>query len=258
MTVRSWISILSPQTCLDSPGSVIYPEETQRFSMCGRFTIAITVGLAERFSAAAPPEVFRPRFNIAPTQNVPVIIAGNDSGDKKRELIVMRWGLIPFFAKEPGTWSTINARSETVAERPAFRGALKDRRCLVPATGFFEWRKDRGGKIPFYITRRDKSLFSFAGLYDRWQSPGGGDPVRSFTILTRSAAGWMTPVHERMPVILTLAGEGTWLQAGTLSETDRNDLFQPPGEEEMDVYRVSRAVNDVSRDEPSLIVPEGA
>lgn len=225
--------------------------------MCGRFTIAITVGLAERFSATAPPEPYRPRFNIAPTQDVPVVVSGSDRADKKREIVMMRWGLIPFFAKEPGTWSTINARSETAAERPAFRGALKDRRCLVPATGFYEWQNYRGGKTPFYITRRDRNLFSFAGLFDCWQPPGGSEVVRSFTILTRPAASWIVPVHDRMPVILPLAGEDTWLSPGPISGADRDYLFQPPGEDTMEVFRVSRAVNDVSRDEPSMILPEG-
>src|SRR5262245_35107324 len=174
--------------------------------MCGRFTLATSrAQLADLFRLAGGPELPL-RYNIAPTQPVPVVRAAGDG----RALALARWGLIPRWATDPAIGNRlINARSETVAEKPSFRDAFRKRRCLIPATGFYEWAKTAGGKQPYHFRLLDGRPFAFAGLWERWDR--GGEPVESCTILTTAANAVVRPVHERMPVILPAEAFAAWL-----------------------------------------------
>lgn len=158
-------------------------------------------------------EPVRKRFNIAPTQPAPVVRAAASGG---RELAMLRWGLVPAWAKalSVGT-KMINARAEGVEAKPAFRAAVRERRCLVPATGFYEWKGAPGRKQPFAITLADRALFAFAGLWERW-SPPGAAPVETFTIVTTEANAQVAQIHDRMPVILPPDGEAAWLEGAPL------------------------------------------
>ena len=218
--------------------------------MCGRFTIGEIKELITRFSIDAPiADMPRPRYNLAPTQDAPIVVRSSPN-----RLVMMRWGLVPFWAKDPKIGSRlINARAESVAERPAFRASLKERRCLVPTTGFYEW-KSADGKAPYLARVRDEKLFAMAGLYDSWKDPAGTE-VLSFTILTTAANELMSPIHGRMPVILSREDEGRWLAPGPLDEGTRERLFRPFPSERMEAYPVSRAVNDIGNDSEELVRP---
>ncbi|MDO8631789.1 MAG: SOS response-associated peptidase, partial [Phycisphaerales bacterium] len=182
--------------------------------MCGRYTLTISQQqLAEAFEIHEL-EHLRPRYNIAPTQVVPVVRVSGESG--RRELAMYRWGLIPHWAKDPTIGNRmINARAETAAEKPAFRSAMKRQRCLVPCTGFYEWKvldpaAKKPAKQPYYIRRRDEGVFAFAGLWDRWRSPDGKE-INSFAILTTEPNELMRELHDRMPVIIPREAYGVWL-----------------------------------------------
>lgn len=167
--------------------------------MCGRYSITTPVeGMRRVFGFPERPNL-EPRYNLAPTQSAPIVRLGEDG---RRHLASLRWGLIPSWAKEAAIGSKlINARSETLAEKPSFRGPLKSRRCLVPADGFYEWLKTDAGKQPYRIALADGGVFAFAGLWDRWALPGQ-DAVESFTIITTAANELLSPIHDRMPVML--------------------------------------------------------
>jgi putative SOS response-associated peptidase YedK len=215
--------------------------------MCGRYelhTHPATVALL--FGLAHPPAI-GPRYNIAPMQLVP-IVRQNAAGE--RELVQVRWGLVPRWAKDPSIGARmINARAETIAERPAFRNAFARHRCLVPADGFYEWAKGPAGKQPMHVVRADGQPFGMAGLYERWRSPDG-DVLDTCTILTTSANARLRPLHERMPVIVPPEHFGRWLDA---AGNDVADLFEPPPDATMEAHPVSTRVNAVRNDDASLI-----
>jgi len=204
-----------------------------------------------RFSIEEPvADMPRPRYNVAPTQSSPVVVRRSPN-----RLIMMRFGLIPFWAKDQKIGSRlINARAETIAERPAFRAALKDRRCLVPTTGFYEWKDGENGKTPYFARLKDDKLFAMAGLFDRWKAPSG-EEIHSFTIITTNANDLLSEVHDRMPVILSREDEVVWLEPGTLEAAERERVLSPFPSERMETYPVSRQVNDLSRDSEELIRP---
>jgi putative SOS response-associated peptidase YedK len=219
--------------------------------VCGRFTIGEIKELMTRFSIEEPvADMPQPRYNVAPTQSSPVVLRRSPN-----RLIMMRFGLIPFWAKDQKIGSRlINARAETVAERPAFRTAFKDRRCLVPTTGFYEWKDGENGKTPYFARLKDEKLFAMAGLFDRWRAPSG-EEVHSFTIITTTANDLLSEVHERMPVILSREDEGIWLEPGALAAAERERILRPFPPERMETYPVSRQVNDLSKDSVDLIRP---
>ncbi len=232
--------------------------------MCGRFTLtdpdadlAVQFDLPELPSTAlrTGPEM-QPRYNIAPTQPVAAVRLAPESGD--RELALLHWGLIPFWAKDPGIGSRmINARAETAAEKPAFRAAFKRRRCLVVADGFYEWQKQNGGKQPFYIHLRDGGVFAFAGLWEQWEG-GDGSVVESCTLLTIQPNELIRPLHNRMPVILHPRDYELWLDV-TVEDRDRlQPLLKPYPSAELDAYPVSRFVNKPQNDDPRCIEPLAA
>ena len=222
--------------------------------MCGRFTLTEPdVGvLLETFSLTHPPEPLPPRYNIAPTQAVATVVNENDGS---RVLRLMRWGLIPSWAKDPSIGSRmINARSETLAEKPSFRNALKRRRCLIVADGFYEWQKQpSGGKVPMFITLKDRQPFGFAGLYETWTEPESGESLVSCTIVTGPANEFMASIHERMPIILPADAYDLWLDPQEMNTARLLEVLKPYPADQMRAYPVSTRVNTPANDDPSLI-----
>ncbi len=219
--------------------------------MCGRYALVVAGdgSLQRRFSLEELLDDPAPRFNVAPTQTLPVVVRHSPN-----HLEMMRWGLIPSWAKDPSVGNRmINARAETVAEKPAFRRPFRSRRCLVPASGFFEWKREGTGKQPYFVHLTDEPLFAFAGLYDIWHDPQGQE-VRSYTILTTDANDLMAPIHNRMPVILAREDEDDWLDPD-ISEPERLlPLLRPYPARAMEAYPVSRAVNSPMHDAPDVLL----
>lgn len=221
--------------------------------MCGRYTLAVQLDLIQdRFLLKGTIPAFKPRYNIAPTQEAPVIFESNDG----RKLELMRWGLVPYWAKDPSIGNKlINARAETLAEKPSFRRSLERKRCLVPADGFYEWKRSADGrtKTPMRLVVGDSDLFAFAGLWDSWRRPDGSE-LQSFTIITTEPNELVSKVHNRMPVILKRDHEGKWLDP-KVSDVQLLLPLLMPFEGEMRAFEVSKAVNSPANDSPSLIDP---
>jgi putative SOS response-associated peptidase YedK len=216
--------------------------------MCGRFTFQPTEEFYKRFHLTNRLDTLVARYNIAPGQLVPVIISQSPN-----QVVLMRWGLIPHWAKEEkAAYKMINARVETLAQRPAFRGLLAANRCLVPASGFFEWRAEPRGKTPFYIHPKSHQFFAFAGLYDVWIRPDG-EELYTFTIITKDADEFMARLHNRMPVILERALEDAWLDREITSAREVLDILERSNGVTLDAYPVSRMVNRPSMDSKVLI-----
>lgn len=218
--------------------------------MCGRFAITATPSMiASHFELTESFEL-PPNYNITPSQQIPVVRIN----EGERGLSFMRWGLIPHWAKDEKIgYRMINARSETVFEKPAFRNAAKSRRCLIPASGFFEWQKAEGQKQPYYVKLRDRDLFAFAGLWESWQK-SENERVESCSILTTGANELMLPIHDRMPVILAPTDYDLWMQPD-FDVKRLSALLRPPPSQEMAAYPVSQAVNNPRHNQPDCIVP---
>lgn len=221
--------------------------------MCGRFTLRTPVRiLAEHFSVFEMPDL-APRFNIAPTQPVPVVRL---SPQGEREVAPLRWGLVPSWAKDPTIAARlINARCETVAEKRSFQSAFRHRRCLVMADGFYEWQRTAKGKQPWLLERVDSTPFAMAGLWERWQSTDG-TCLETCTVLTTAANDLMRPIHDRMPVMLVSENYAAWLA----TDTDRaqlNALMRPFEADAMKARRVGTRVNQPSFDGPECLEPPG-
>lgn len=226
----------------------------ERCKMCGRFTLSHTLDqIAARFDAEVGPLLeAMPRYNIAPTQPVAVVLQNGT-----RYIDVLKWGLVPSWAKDPSIGSRlINARAETLAEKPSFRTALARRRCLVPASGFYEWKEadnpEEGGKTPQFIHAKDGGLLAFAGLWDEWTEPDGS-PLRTCTIITTAPNQLMASIHDRMPVILAPEDEGYWLDGNVSRPQDLLPLLVPAPADILDAYPVSRRVNSPAADDISLV-----
>lgn len=219
--------------------------------MCGRFTLATSgTQLAAQFALTEVPQL-APRYNIAPTQSVAAVRAAANG----RELALLRWGFVPVWAKDPSIGARmINARAETAAEKPSFRTALRQRRCLIPADGFYEWQAVPGGKQPFYFHMADGAPFALAGLWERWKSPEGA-PLESCTILTTEANDLLRPFHDRMPVIIAPEEYARWLDPALRDPEAVHDLLSPYDSDLMAAHPVSREVNRVANDGPQLIAP---
>jgi len=218
--------------------------------MCGRYSLLCIDDLGKRFRITNPVIGFRSHFNIAPESEQPVIV--NDNGNT---IVRMRWGLIPSWAKDPTIGQRlINARAETIVEKPAFRSLVKNHRCLVPASGFFEWKKEGVHKVPYYIKLIGEPQFSLAGLYDSWKAPDN-TIVRSFTIITTRPNELIARVHNRMPVILLKEYEDRWVTSFPLNPSDLSSLLVPYPSNAMEMYRVSDRVNVPSNDTPDVIEP---
>lgn len=221
--------------------------------MCGRFTLQYSNEmLAQIFGVAAAKDI-KPRYNISPTQQVPVVRTSPE--DNTRHINLLKWGLIPSWSKDPFIGNhMINARSETVDLKPAFRSALKHRRCIVPASGFYEWRAVEGKKHPLYITLKDNSLIMFAGIWDHWKNPEGA-VIESFSILTTSSNELIKPLHDRMPVILDPQYKDIWLDSELADPEQLKPLFKPYPSGQMEMYPVSDLVNSPKNDNPECIQP---
>ncbi|MBD2196695.1 MULTISPECIES: SOS response-associated peptidase [Calothrix] len=221
--------------------------------MCGRFTLNQTAAtLAQAFELEAVPDLTA-QYNVAPTQMVATVVQKSESD--KRQFQQLRWGLIPSWAKDPGIGAKlINARAETVAEKPSFRSAFKHRRCLVLADGFYEWHQKQGKKQPFYFRLQNGQPFAFAGLWEKWQSPEG-EEINSCTILTTAANEVLQPIHDRMPVILAQEDYNLWLDPQQQKPEVLQPLLRSYPAAAMSSYAVSTLVNKPQHNTPECILP---
>ena len=219
--------------------------------MCGRFTLTASPDdLKARFGVDPGDLDVTPRYNVAPTDNVLTVV---NRGQVRAQM--MRWGLIPFWAKDAKIGSRmINARAESVVEKSAFREAFQRRRCLVVADGFYEWRKEGKLRVPMRVILNSSEVFGFAGLWETWKAPDG-ELVRSCTIVTTVANSLLAPVHDRMPVILSREAEACWLDTSVTDTAELRELLLPYPSSEMHVYEVSPVVNKVDNDTPECIIP---
>ena len=217
--------------------------------MCGRYTLKTPAGrLAEEFGFDGSLPDLPPNYNVAPTQQVAAVLA--EGGERRLEML--RWGLVPPWADDPQIGSRmINARSETAPEKPSFRRAFRERRCLIPADGFYEWKRMNGGKQPYYIRMEGASPFAFAGLWESWDREG---EIRSCTILTTGANPLVGEIHDRMPVIVAPDAYDVWLDPASEGDELRG-LLAPYPEDEMEAYPVSRFVNSPSNNDERCIEP---
>lgn len=219
--------------------------------MCGRFTITVTLEelIAHYLIDDSKIATLKPNYNVAPMHNVPAVIA-SDAGKRMGEL---RWGLVPFWAKDEKIGSKmINARAETVADKPAFKRLLKTKRCIIPADGFYEWKKDGTSKQPYRILMSDGSLFSFAGLYDTWEDPEG-KKLNTCTIITTTPNSLMEDIHDRMPVILRPEDEADWLGRDNDDVESLLKLLKPYDAAKMRAYKVPSAVGNVRNNSKDLL-----
>ena len=227
--------------------------------MCGRYTLHHTPKeIAERFGVEPVEELLAPRYNVAPSQIVPVIRRAQP-GEDLRKMAGCKWGLIPYWAKDPKIGNNlINAKAETISEKPSFKQAFAKRRCLIPADGFFEWQKrGKAPSQPIYIRRRDGGLFAFAGLWEGWKTPEG-ETVETCTIITVEPNELISTIHHRMAAILKPDDEAMWIDPKS-GVDDLLRLLRPYESNELEAVPVSRAVNSPTRDDPALIAPvEGA
>lgn len=210
--------------------------------MCGRFAQPQPVeDIASVFEIDQIKMKVKPSYNIAPSQNISAIIYDPHKG--LRKLGAMRWGFIPFWAKKAATGNKmINARCETVAKKTSFKKSFRTKRCLIPATGFYEWQKQGDRKLPLFIHLNERKLFAFAGIYNSWRS-SRDEMIHSCAILTTAANNKLKSIHDRMPVIISKKEESTWLDISTFQEDQLSKFFQPYKSEKIEYHRVSTFVN---------------
>ncbi len=219
--------------------------------MCGRFTLTKTAKEVEkRFEARFEGGNYKRTYNASPGNVLPVI-----TGEQPDSLRHFRWGLVPGWAKDAAIgYKTINARVETIAEKPAFKFAFQRQRCLVPADSYYEWKASGKEKIPWRIMLKGGPLFAFAGLWEQWKNLENNETLHSFTIITRPAVHRVAHLHDRMPVILSRINEQLWLDT-ELPQEDLEKLLQPVNEKDLDFYTVSQRVNKTENDTPDLVKP---
>ncbi|HVF11075.1 MAG TPA: SOS response-associated peptidase [Abditibacteriaceae bacterium] len=222
--------------------------------MCGRYTLgSSTDEVAARFDLQRVLFETAPRYNIAPSQSIAVVMHDHENGGRRLE--GFKWGLVPFWANDPLVGQRlINARAETVAQKPAFKYAFARRRCIIPASGFYEWKRVGDERLPFYIRPADGVLFGFAGIWEEWQSPTGA-PLRTCAIITTAANQLIEPVCSRMPVILRPEDEAAWLSNSTHHVPELMQMLQPFSARGMRIFPVSQRVNSPYFDEPACIEP---
>jgi putative SOS response-associated peptidase YedK len=222
--------------------------------MCGRYRLSRRKQLVdEYFGSVSGEEEWNPRYNVAPTQTVPVI--RQNPKEPVRELSLMRWGLVPSWAKDSSVAAMmINARSETASTKPAFRDALKSRRCLIPADAFYEWQKTGKAKQPYCFEVDEGELFAFEGIWDRWKDPSG-NALETCSILTTSPNAVTSPVHDRMPVILDPDSYDLWLDPGMKDVSAVSELLKPCDARLMRCYPISTRINHVANDDEECSAP---
>jgi len=219
--------------------------------VCGRYAFFSPAEAVKRVFALDDVPALEPRYNVSPTQDVPTVRAGEEGA---RAFALLHWGLVPKWAKEKAIGNRmINARAETLAEKPSFRDAFRKRRCLVLADGWYEWQVAPGGKQPWFVRMKDARPFAFAGLWERWKDPASGAPLESCTIVTTDAAESIRKIHERMPVVLAEADQDRWLDTA-FSDTDKlSDLLRPCDPKLLEAWKVGREVNAPKNQGPELI-----
>ena len=221
--------------------------------MCGRYVLKATLEELKRKYGAVPEGTFtfRPRYNVAPSAMMPVVLLH----EGKRVINLFRWGLVPFWADSINTgYSMINARCETLASKKSFSKPFRSQRCVVPASGFYEWQKTTSGKIPHYITQKRSSLMNLAGLYETWES-NAGETVNSYTIITTPANKPVQNLHDRMPAMLTNSEIDSWLNPENSSSDMLLDLLHPWADDDISYYRVDTRVNNARNTGKDLIEP---
>ena len=222
--------------------------------MCGRYTVTATPEVLRALFRYQEQPNFPPRFNIAPTQPIAIV----QLVDGKRQFALVRWGLLPSWVKDPKSFTLlINARGETAAEKPAFRAAMKRRRCLIPADGFYEWKALGTRKQPYFIRVKSGAPFAFAGLWETWTGPNG-EELETAAIVTTNANRTLSPIHDRMPVVVPPEAFDLWLDSATVDATTAAALIQPAPENFFEAYPVSTNVNRVANDNPKLLDPFAA
>ena len=219
--------------------------------MCGRYTLTVTPEVLRALFGYSEQPNFPPRFNIAPTQPIAIVRLM----DGKRQFALVRWGLLSSWVKDPKAFTLlINARGETAADKPAFRAAMKRRRCLIPADGFFEWQVLGGRKQPFYVRAKSGSPFAFAGLWETWEGPNG-EELETAAIVTTRANKTLSAINDRMPVVVPPEAFDFWLDGAKVDATTAAALIAPAPENIFEAYPVSTDVNRVTNDNPKLIEP---
>lgn len=219
--------------------------------MCGRYAITTAPEAMRRLFGYSEMPNFPPRYNVAPTQPIPVV----RMVEGRRQFALVRWGLLPSWVKDPKAFTLIiNARGETVNEKPAFRNAMKRRRCLIPADGFYEWKRDGAVKRPYHIRRKDNQPFAFAGLWETWVGPNG-EEMDSAAIVTTVANNVLAPIHDRMPVILAPEAYEMWLDTTNVDAKTAIALIAPAQDELFEAYEISPMVNRVSNDSSDVQTP---
>jgi putative SOS response-associated peptidase YedK len=217
--------------------------------MCGRYQITTAPEAIRRLFGYPEQPNFPPRYNVAPTQPIPIVRLS----EGERHFALVRWGLIPGWVKDPKTFSlVINARGESVRDKPAFKNAMRYRRCLIPADGFYEWR--RSDKRPFHVRMKDGATFAFAGLWESWTGPNG-EEMESAAIVTTDANRALRPIHERMPVMLEPEAYDMWLDCRGVDADTASALIAPIRDDRIEAYEISPAVNKVANDSADLIAP---
>ena len=216
--------------------------------MCGRFTLKVDIERIAKTFGVEPTLNTVKRYNIAPTQNVVSVMRNGET-----HLAELRWGLIPSWAKDESIGSRmINARAESLAEKPSFKGLLRSKRCLIVADGFYEWKQENGHKTPMYITMKDDEPFAFAGLWDTWKNPDG-QQLRTCTIITTQPNDVVAPIHNRMPAILLPEAREAWLDPAIKDDELLTHLLAPYPSDAMTARAVSRLVNDPRHDSPDVL-----
>lgn len=220
--------------------------------MCGRYALAEPDEITPRFGVT-PKEPLKPNYNAAPGQFMPVITRGEDG---KRKLDIMKWGLVPVWSKDEKIgYKLINARAESLFEKNTWRTVIKKRRCLIPATGFYEWKREgTDKKQPYYIHPRDDALFAFAGIWEVWHDHEGGE-LHTYSIITTEPNAEMTEIHNRMPVILHQEDEDAWLDAPADDQAAIEQFLHPYEDHGLDMFEVSTEVNVVRNNDNKLILP---
>jgi putative SOS response-associated peptidase YedK len=220
--------------------------------MCGRYFLHSTADRLTQLFGEMPMPLLAPRYNIAPTQPVPIV---REDAEGRREMVLVRWGLVPGWSKGPNSrYSMINARVETVATKPAYRNAFRYRRCLLPADGFYEWHAADGGKQPYVLRAADSRPLALAGLWEHWQDADGNE-LESCSILVGAANRQVVRIHERMPVVVAPESFDLWLDVRSQKPAPLETLLAAQQAPELEIYPVSRAVNSPRNDDERLLEP---
>lgn len=224
--------------------------------MCGRYVLKATLEELQQNYGAVPEGTFsaKPNYNVAPSHHMPVILETKEA--KERIIQAHRWGLVPFWADSLKTgYSMINARGESLSKKKSFQKPFRSQRCIVPASGFYEWKTTDSGKYPHFIQRKESELMHFAGLWEEWEDPENGEAVNSYTIITTGANKPMEELHDRMPAMLLPAEFDTWLDPSNHDTHALQELIHPWPDDDIKFYRVDQEVGNVRNNRPELIEP---